>query len=556
MHDSNGAGEGPWLEFTPGECVAGFTITGKIAAGSFGVVYAATRGGKPFALKLVPMSERGDREVDALRRARLPNVVGFRGYSLWPEEEPRFLVLELELVEGEPLDVWARNENPSALELVRQVLLPLARTFAAVHAEGVVHRDVKEANIVVRAADGQPVLVDFGAAAYEGARRLTMRLPPGTREYRSPEVWRFAREWAGEWYPSGPGDDLWALGVTTYFLLTRQLPFGDRNDSRMIHAILHESPAAPHALNPRVPAALGELCLRMLEKQPESRYADAQALEQALEELSTQADDAWRTPLFPGGKRKKRLVPRLVKVARAHSRGWPRAVGLALTTVVLRHEVPAPTPREELTLPQPTSEANSCQELATHDMTGEVEHGAELPKSFTPAPVASATSREEDPVFKSNKARSLVVSACVTTSACVSGPQLRPLPPPEPCPPGAMESHERLGITLGQTVGVFIDPYGKHPHDVFLSEGEVTGRFFGRLGNLPNEGTVFGKLFIRNGRIYGRFTRILLPSGESAPLCMEIWSPDGRGDKTLPDSTADKAHVDNSLYILAVPRFE
>lgn len=556
MHDSNGAGEGPWLDFTPGECVAGFTITGKIATGSFGVVYAATRGGKPFALKLVPMSERGDREVDALRRARLPNVVGFRGYSLWPEEEPRFLVLELELVEGEPLDVWARNENPSALELVRQVLLPLARTFAAVHAEGVVHRDVKEANVVMRAADGQPVLVDFGAAAYEGAPRLTMRLPPGTREYRSPEVWRFAREWAGEWYPSGPGDDLWALGVTTYFLLTRQLPFGDRNDSRMIHAILHESPAAPHALNPRVPAALGELCLRMLEKQPESRYADAQALEQALEELSAQADDAWRAPLFPGGKRKKRLVPRLVKVAHAHSRWWFRAVGLALTTVVLRHGVPEPTPREELALPQPTSEANSCQELAPHDMTGEVEHGAELPKSFTPAPVASATSREEDPMFKSNKARSLIVSACVTTSACVSGPQLRPPPPPEPCPPGAMESHRRFGIGMSESTVLWLPPYDLDSNDVFLSEGEVAGKFATALGELPPRSPVFGKVFVRNGRVYGRLTRVLLPSGESAPLCMEIWSPDGTGKKALPDSTADKAHVTNNITILVVPRFE
>jgi serine/threonine-protein kinase len=109
---------------------------------------------------------------------------------------------------------------------------------------------------------------------------------------------------------------------------------------------------------------------------------------------------------------------------------------------------------------------------------------------------------------------------------------------------------------MSDVAGLFIDPYGKRPYDIFLSEGEVTGRFYGRLGNLPNESPVFGKLFIGNGRIYGRFTRILLPSGESAPLCMEIWSSDGRGNKTLPDSTADKVHVDNSLHIMVVPSFE
>ena len=133
-----------------------------------------------------------------------PNVVSFLGYSLWPDEEPRFLVLALELVEGRPLDVWAREENPSALELVHRVLVPLARTLADVHAAGVVHRDVKDANILVREADGQPVLVDFGAAAYEGAPRLTVA-PPGTPDYRSPEALRFAARVGGRALPVGPG---------------------------------------------------------------------------------------------------------------------------------------------------------------------------------------------------------------------------------------------------------------------------------------------------------------------------------------------------------------
>ncbi|QRN92986.1 protein kinase [Archangium violaceum] len=555
MHDSIGAGEGPWLEFAPGERVAGFTIEGKIASGSFGIVYEATRDGKPFALKLVPMGERGDREVDALRRARLPNVVGFRGYCLWPEENPRFLVLELELVKGEPLDVWARNENPSALELVRQVVSPLARTLAAVHAEGVVHRDVKEANIVMRESDGQPVLVDFGAAAYEGAPRLTMRLPPGTREYRSPEAWQFAREWEGEWYPSGPRDDLWALGVTLYFLLTRELPFGDRNDARMMHAILHENPAVPHVLNPRVPPALGELCLRMLEKQPEARYADATALEQALEEVLARADDAWHVSLFPGGKREKRQVPRPSTAARSRSMRRPWAAGLALAALVLLHDSPEPTPREESTPSQPTSEANSCQELAPSRMTGEVVHGAELPESFTPAPVASATSREEDPVLKSKTVRSLAVSFCVTTSACVSSPQQRPPPPPEACPAGSADTLTPFGIEEGDYGPVFIESF-RPPVDLYLAEGDVTAIVDRGWKGLPEGTPMYGKVLFGNGRVYGRFTRIRLPGGEIAPVCLEVTSSSGTGIAMKPERMGRKVRVINNLHVMSVRRFE
>ncbi|HEX8825773.1 MAG TPA: serine/threonine-protein kinase, partial [Archangium sp.] len=284
---AGGAGERPWREFKPGTQVAGFTVEAPISSGSFGTVYRASRGGRAFAIKVVPLDSRGDREVDALRRIRHPHVVRFHGYGLWPDDEPRFIVLALDFVEGRALDVWMRERNPTALELVRQVLLPCVRTLGAVHAAGVVHRDVKESNILIRDSDGEPVLVDFGAAGFEGAQRLTAVLPPGTPEYRSPEAWRFVRESESpEPYPAGPGDDLWALGVVLYFLLTGTLPFGDRQSPGMVHAVLHAIPRPPLELNPRVPPALSELCLRMLEKAPEARYANAEALEEALEEVA------------------------------------------------------------------------------------------------------------------------------------------------------------------------------------------------------------------------------------------------------------------------------
>jgi hypothetical protein len=76
------------------------------------------------------------------------------------------------------------------------------------------------------------------------------------RAWRSPELLRFALEWTGDPGPVVPGDDLWALGVTAYILLTREVPFGDRNTKGMTRAILHETPVPPHERNPRVPRAL------------------------------------------------------------------------------------------------------------------------------------------------------------------------------------------------------------------------------------------------------------------------------------------------------------
>ncbi|HYO59852.1 serine/threonine-protein kinase [Archangium sp.] len=569
MHDERGEAWGrPLPEFTPGERVAGFTIKGKIASGSFGTVFAASRDGRTFALKLVPMGVRGDREVDALRRAQFPNVVSFRGYSLWPDEEPQYLVLAMEWVEGRPLDVWAREENPSALELVSQVLVPLAGTLADVHAAGVVHRDVKEANVVMCEADGQPVLVDFGAAGYEGAPRLTMRLPPGTPEYRGPEALRFAREWEGEPYPSGPGDDLWALGVATYALLTRELPFGDRHGPGLVHAILHETPPAPHVLNPRVPPALGALCMRMLEKAPEARYASAQALEEALEDAAARADDSWRVPLFPGGRREKPPAPAPAARARPMGRGGPWAAGLGLSAavvagVLLLHaserrapaEVASAIPRAESPGSSPPLQAVPRQEVASSHTTGEVGHGAANEASPTPAPVARATPSEEPAMTKSQTTRSLLAAGCIVGSGCASGPRPRPPPKPAECPPGAAATREQFRVREGQTQPTLF-PAFRRTRIAIVREGDVTVELLGSWGRLPDYTRFTGQVIFGTGRVYGRFTRAHLPGGETVPVCLQWVSPSGLGVEMEPGSTAQEARIIWDPRVQSVSSFD
>lgn len=563
LDGSDGRDDSPWPGLAPGTVVAGFTIEGLLATGSFGTVYKARRDGRPFAIKLVSLAPRGNREVEALRRMRHPNVVGFHGYGLWPEEQPHSLVLALELVEGLPLDQWVQEVNPTALDLVGRVLLPLALTLADVHALGVVHRDVKEANILVRQSDGLPVLVDFGAAGIEGAPRLTQWLPPGTAEYRSPETLRFAREWEGEPYPVGPGEDLWALGVVTYILLTRTLPFGDRHDPGMVRAILEKTPRAPDERNPRVPPALSELCMRMLEKEPEDRYADARTLAEALSTVWSQADRSWRVPLFPEVRRQETPamppVPALETSTRLRAPSRWRMARLVLGAALLGGVLAPSVQRSESPLPPQTQQASARQELAPPEVTGEVGNGAGPRKSPPPAPVASATPTQEPKMIKSQKIRSLTATTLLSGAACAgagcaSVPQ-RQIPPFEECPPGVREAEARFNFEPGDSLPLVIPPY-ERSRTLVLSEGDVVGRTLGVFGDLPHRTPLYGRLFIGKNRVYGHFTRAQLPSGEFIPICMELISTKGIGMEMEPGSTSKKAIVKNLLTIGVVIKFD
>ncbi|MFY0564956.1 serine/threonine protein kinase [Archangium lansingense] len=554
MLDEGGQLWGVVPELTPGSEVAGFTVEGTIASGSFGTVYRARRSGRLYAIKLVRIDPRGDREAAALRLVRHPNVVSFHGYGFWPEDEPRFLVLALELVEGRTLDVWAAEENPSALELVMRLLLPFALTLADVHASGVVHRDIKEANIVMREADGQPVLVDFGAAGLkEGALRLTMRLPPGTAEYRSPEALRFAREWEGEPYPFAPGDDLWATGVVIYILLTRTLPFGDRNGPDLNRAILEKTPPAPHVLNPRVPLALSELCMGMLEKEPEARYPDAKALAEDLVELCTQADSFWRTSLFPGGSPVPRAAAPAPRVPGSRLHGRWRAAGLALGAAFLLC-VAGDTPRTASPPSPATSQATSGRKVEATATAVDVAYCA----APTPAPVATAANSEEPSMKTSKMVRNVVVAGCVAGSpGCVSGPQPRPQPPPAECPPGAAATHKRFGI-LRHVLALSLTPVLKGGQFVPVREGELTVESIGPYGRLPGRTIFAGRLYFGTERVYGRFTKATLPSGETVPVCLQLMTigSNALGTDKEAGSTPTRPVVYSVVTAEAVERFE
>ncbi|HYO71296.1 MAG TPA: protein kinase, partial [Archangium sp.] len=451
----------------------------------------------------------------------------------------------------------AARENPSALELVMRMLLPFALTLADVHASGVVHRDIKEANIIVRETDGQPVLVDFGAAGLkEGGLRLTMRLPPGTAEYRSPEALRFARQWEGEHYPFSPGDDLWAMGVVIYGLLTRTLPFGDRNNAGLNRAILEETPPAPHELNPRVPRVLSDVCMGLLEKKLEDRYPDAKALAEDLLEQCTGADFSWRTPMFAGGGRDKSAEPPAPAAPGRQSRWrWWAAGGLGVT-VALALLLCAPrggTPRTASPSTPATLQDVSGQEVEPPARAAESAPGA------SPAPVAAATNNEEPTMKKSKTIRTLVAAGCVASAGCASAPKARPLPPPEECPPGAVAVQKSYGVFTRDVHGASLIPYRGPPQIVPVRDGQqVRAEIIGQWGRLPEKTTFDGRLYLGVDRVYGRFTAAHVPNVGTVPVCLEVMfvGERERGTPVEPGSTPTQALVISAVSIQAVERFE
>ncbi|TQF08797.1 serine/threonine protein kinase [Myxococcus llanfairpwllgwyngyllgogerychwyrndrobwllllantysiliogogogochensis] len=296
---------GPPAVLSPGDVVKGYTVVRKLDQGGFGTVYLATNDGQPCALKLVERQRvegRVEKEISILLLLKHPNVVGIRGFSYWQAEERDFALIAMEYVEGRKLGEWVKEENPSARQIAK-VTLDVARALAASHEAGVVHRDVKDANVMVRAADGLAVLVDYGIGDYKGARSGVTQsiMPPGTMEYRPPEAWLFMRKYFDEGvgrYVSVSSDDVWALGIVLYRLLTARWPFDDSTELTYIEGVINKSPVPPHGANRFVPEQLGMLCMRLLEKDPVAR-PDASAVCAALEELLSGAEgEAWDTPLL------------------------------------------------------------------------------------------------------------------------------------------------------------------------------------------------------------------------------------------------------------------
>jgi predicted Ser/Thr protein kinase len=276
----------------PGDLVGPWRVEGYAGRGSYGAVYRARRadqpGSSPVALKIAvfPSDPRFGREVELLSRNRHPGMPQLLDHGLWhASDEVAHPYVVMEWIRGRSLYEWARVQSPSCREVLL-VLAQVARTLEVLHRGECLHRDVKGDNILV-GLEGRAVLTDFGSGTWKGAPPLTeWVVPPNTREYRSPESLRF--EWThwrkqGVLYETRPADDLYALGVAAYRLVTGVYPLPGTDPESLKAQFQMPLPQRrpAHELNRRVEPELSALIERMLAKEPEARGTAREVAEAA-----------------------------------------------------------------------------------------------------------------------------------------------------------------------------------------------------------------------------------------------------------------------------------
>lgn len=276
-----------WRALQRGDRIGAYEILHEIARGGMGVVYCGrdVHLQRLVALKLIhPEATR-----EASQRARLlaearslsqlnhPNIAVIYAVEFIGEAP----CLCMEYLEGMRLDDWARNPEKKIAEKL-EVARQIASALAAAHRAGIIHRDLKPSNIIVN-AQNHAKLLDFGIARkVDAAERLTQTgQTPGTPAYMSPE--QISNLEVDE------RSDVFSLGVLFYELFTGQRPFSGDNFFALAYAIVNENPISIESWQINLPEDLVNLIKRSLQKLPQKRFADAQELLLAFEQVSKKA---------------------------------------------------------------------------------------------------------------------------------------------------------------------------------------------------------------------------------------------------------------------------
>lgn len=215
---------------------------------------------------------RFSREAQAVARLRHPSILEIFDVS-GDGSEVSYIVTEL--VQGRTLRVFGEEEGFPLPELAAMVGVVLGRALCHAHAQGVIHRDLKPENVMVR-EDGALKLMDFGIARMIGSEeRMTLTgALMGSPHHMAPEII--------EGKEAGEASDLFSLGTILYWMVTGAMPFDGNNPTHTLRKILESDYADPRLLQPGCPESLAEVIGTCLRREPEARYASAEALVGAL----------------------------------------------------------------------------------------------------------------------------------------------------------------------------------------------------------------------------------------------------------------------------------
>lgn len=326
--------------------VGRYEILDELGKGAMGVVYKARDPNLDLlvALKVLRPERLSDpalvrrflAEARALGRLDHPNTV--RVFNV--DQDGGRTYIAMEYVEGESLGERMKRSRLSLPETAG-LGARVAEALGDAHRKGIVHRDVKPGNILIR-SDGRIKITDFGIAHVEDLAqddRTQAGEILGTPGYMSPE------QVAGR--PVDGRSDVFSLGIILYELATGKKPFAANTLAATFYAITHGEPAAPAEVNPEVPGPLQEVILRCLRKNPEERFPTGEALAEALRAAVGEPDpSAGAPPAEEPAARRRNLALAAVLAAALAAAGaayylWPSAPATVGTAVA-----PSPAPPE------------------------------------------------------------------------------------------------------------------------------------------------------------------------------------------------------------------
>jgi serine/threonine protein kinase/Tfp pilus assembly protein PilF len=260
-----------WL----GSTVGHYQIVARLGEGGMGVVYRAIdlRLRRTVALKLLrphtPQNVRAKERllVEARAAAALDHANICTIYEVGETADDSTFIA-MGFYAGETLE-QVMQRGPLRLPVALGYATQIARGLSAAHERGIIHRDVKPANIIIT-ADGVVKLLDFGIARMPDGDLSREGVTPGTLAYMSPEQ--------ATSRPIDQRADLWSLGVVLYEMCAGVRPFGGDNAGAILYAILHDSPASVSTLRPELPGRIESTIERLLAKDPARRYHDAEQL--------------------------------------------------------------------------------------------------------------------------------------------------------------------------------------------------------------------------------------------------------------------------------------
>ena len=252
-----------------GKTISHYQIIEKIGEGGMGIVYKAkdTTLERTVAIKFLPRQtatqaeERQRFYIEAKAAAALnhPNIA--TTHAIEEVEDDVFIVMEY--IEGQELKQKI-DAGPLPVEDAIHIILQIANGLQEAHKKGIVHRDIKSANIMLTGG-GQIKIMDFGLAKVRGGAQVTqIGTTLGTAAYMSPEQAR------GE--DVDHRTDIWSLGVVLYETIAGQLPFKGHYEQAVLYSILNEDPESITCLRRGVPTELEAIMNKALAKSPNERY--------------------------------------------------------------------------------------------------------------------------------------------------------------------------------------------------------------------------------------------------------------------------------------------